>query len=107
MIASHYHCPTIPIFEENYLQLGNGLATSEYSDFVAVANSITDVDRVSHPILPPLPPLLGGDATISDEDISEVLGEETHTDVPVEEFIAEVIGDETGCPPSSQPSKTR
>ena len=106
MIASHYHCPTIPIFEDNYLQLGNGLATSEYSDFVSVSNSIPDVDRVSHPILPPLPPPLGDDATISDEAISEVLGEENHTDVPVEEVIAEVIGDENGCPPFSQPSKT-
>ena len=48
IIASHYHCPTITIFEDNYLQLVNGLASSEYSKFVSHADSIPDGDAV-HP----------------------------------------------------------
>ena len=39
-IAFHYGCGTISNFEDNYLQLGNELAASEYSQFVSEAEAI-------------------------------------------------------------------
>ena len=73
MIASHYHCPTIPIFEENYLHLGNGLASSGYSKFVSHADSIPDEDVVHPPKITTNLPPLGDYVTNSDKAIAAVL----------------------------------
>ena len=76
MIASHYHFSTIPIFEDNYLQLGNGLARSEYRKFVSHADSIPDEDAFHPPKIPTNLPPLGDDVTNYDEAIAAVLNED-------------------------------
>ena len=76
MIAPHYHCPTITIFEDNYLQLVNGLASSEYRNIFSQADSILDEDAVHPPKIPTNIPPLCDDVTNSDEAIASVLNED-------------------------------
>ena len=83
MIASHYHCPKIPIFEYNYLQLGNGLARYGYSKFVSHDDSILDEDAVRPPRIPTSIPPLGDDVTNYDEFIAAVLNEDDARDPTV------------------------
>ena len=83
MIASHYHCPTIPIFEDNYLQLGNGLASSEYRKNFSHADSIPDEDALHPPKIPTNLPPLGDDVINSDEEIAAVLNKDYARDPTV------------------------
>ena len=75
MIASHYHWPTVLIYEDNYLQLVNGLASSEYRKFVSHTNSILDEDEVHPPKIPTNLPPLGDDVTNSNDTVADVLNE--------------------------------
>ena len=83
MISPHYHCPTITIFEDNYLQLGNGLASSEYSEVVSHEDSIPDEDAVHPPRIPTNLSPLGDDVTNSDEVITAVINEYNSRDLTV------------------------
>ena len=102
MIASHYHCPKIPIFEDKYLQLGNRLARSENRKFVSHANSIPDEDAVHPPNIPTNIPPLGDDVTNSDEAIAAVLGEDDARDPTVKQAAT---ANQSSA--STQPTKSR
>ena len=58
------------------MQLGNGLTTSEYIEFVSHADSIPDEDAFHPPKIPTNLLLLGDDVTNSDKAIAAVLNED-------------------------------
>ena len=65
------------------MQLGNGLARSEYSEFVSHANLIPDGDAVHPQKIPTNFPPLGDDVTNSDEAIADVINEDDTRDTTV------------------------
>ena len=58
------------------MQLGNGLARSEYSEFFSHSDSILDEDKVHPPKIPTNLPPLGDGVRNSDEAIDAVLNED-------------------------------
>ena len=68
------------------MQLGNRLASSDYSEFVSHADSIPDEDAVHPPKFPTNCPL-GDDVTNSDEAIYSVLNEDNTIDPKITQAL--------------------